>query len=294
MIGEKWNRTAFQRMLTATSALACWACAVETPRPASAPEPTLASAIDAFVHHQEIQCAWGLAEACRFSGEAYHLGMGAPRDLERASRYFQKACSLGSADGCAMNGIMTVVLGDRARFADVLAIWERACDDGSYLGCAKAGVALALDPQGLGSPRDLPRGRAYLAKACTARYLPACGTAAALVLEQKEAAGYAGARQQLVEACELHEPESCHYLAQAELDGTFGARDERAAGNHFWEACDNDWGPSCSALAYMHAKGMGTPVDVDKAQKLTARACALKYQPACEVMRHPPRELPPP
>jgi TPR repeat protein len=280
--------------------LACCGCAPETAKPAAPPtraaprEWTVLPVVDAFVEVQAIRCSWGLAEPCRFAGEAYHLGIGVPRDLERASSYFQRACVLGSMDGCAMSGAMTVVRGDRAHFADVFPLWERACENGSYLACSKAGIALALDPQGLGIPRDMPRGRRYLAKACAARFLPACGAGSALVFELKETASYATARQQLIEACELHERESCHYLGQAELDGTLGVRDEHAAGNYFWDACRDDWGPSCSALAYMHAKGIGTPVNFDQARKLTSRACVLEFQPACEVLRHPERELPRP
>jgi TPR repeat protein len=193
-----------------------------------------------------------------------------------------------------MAGVVTVQVGDRSRFTEVLATWERACEAGSYSGCNAAGVAHVQDPEGLGVPRDIARGRMYLAKACAARYLPACGLAAALVLELKETSGYAAARAQLAEVCRLRERESCHYLAQCEFDGTFGAKDELAAGRYFFQACNDDWGPSCSALAYFHAKGIATPASADKARKLYARACALKHQPACEVLRHPDRELPSP
>jgi TPR repeat protein len=134
----------------------------------------------------------------------------------------------------------------------------------------------------------------YLAKACAARYLPACGLAAALVFELKETSGYVAARAQLVEVCQLRERETCHYLAQCEFDGTFGTKDELAAGRHFFQACNDDWGPSCSALAYFHAKGIATPASADKARKLYARACALRHEPACEVLRHPDRDLPSP
>jgi uncharacterized protein len=280
--------------------LALSACAAQQTRPAepfdesAADTASLAPAVDAFVRGEEIRCLWGLASRCDFVGRAYHLGIGVPPDQERAVGYFQRACSLGSADGCAMSGVMIVELGDKARFADVLAIWERACDSGSSLGCHSAGVTLALDSHGLGVPRDVPRGRAYLAKACAARYIPSCSLDAVLVFELKETERYPAAHQQLVKSCELRERETCHWLALSELDGTFGKKDERAAGRYLWTACAEDWGPSCSALAYLHAKGIGTQVNVEKAKKLTARACVLKYQPACEALRHPERGFPAP
>jgi TPR repeat protein len=140
----------------------------------------------------------------------------------------------------------------------------------------------------------MPRGRTYLAKACAARYLPACALEAVLVVHLKETSSYPAAREKLEQACKLRERESCHYLAQLELDGTFGPVDERTAGEHFWQACNEGWGAACAALAYMWAKGVGTSVNVEKARKLTSMACALKYEPACEVLRDPSRELPPP
>jgi uncharacterized protein len=281
-------------------ALALNACAARQSRPVEPLEPsaadqlTLAPLIDGFVRNEETRCLWGLANKCEFVGRAYHLGIGVPPDQERAVGYFQRACSLGSADGCAMSGVMIVELGDKARFADVLTIWERACDSGSAFGCHSAGVALAVDSHGLGVPRDVPRGRAYLAKACAARYIPSCSVNSMLVFELKETEKYAAARQQLVKSCELRERETCHWLALSELDGTFGKKDERAAGHYLGMACAEDWAPSCSALAYVHAKGIGTPVNADKAKQLTTRACVLKYQPACEALRHPERGVPAP
>jgi uncharacterized protein len=220
--------------------------------------------------------------------------MGVSRDLNRARSYFQRACSLGSTDGCVMAGVMTVELGDRARFAQVLDGWEKACEKGSYAGCRAAGATLALDPQGLGTPRDMSRGRAYLAKACALRDLPACGMGAAIVVELKETSSYANAHQQLVQACQLQERESCHYLAHQELEGTFGTKDEASAARHFWQACAASYSASCFALAYMVANGIGVTVDAGKARELVSRSCALGHRPACEARRHPERELSPP
>lgn len=269
-------------------------CATEAPRPAQAPLPGVTSLVEGFVNAEEIRCSWGLAESCSFTGEAYHLGMGVPRDLKRALSYFQRACSLGSTDGCVMSGVITVKRGDRTNSADVLATWEESCGKGSYAGCYAAGATLTFDPHGLGTRRDMPRGRMHLAKACSARYLPACALEAVIVVHLKETSSYAAAREKLEEACTLRERESCHYLAQFELDGTFGPVDERTAGKHFLQACNEGWGAACAALAYMWARGIGTSVNADKAKQLTEVACALKHEPACKVLRDPGEALPPP
>jgi TPR repeat protein len=187
---------------------------------------------------------------------------------------------------------MIVDLGDKAHWADVLPLWEQACEKGSFAGCEAAGATLTVDPDGLGTPRDMARGRAYLAKACAAHFLPACSGESTLVVRLKETEKYAAAHAQLLEACNQRDREACHFLGQQELAGTFGPRDELSAGRHFWQSCYDDWGPGCAALAYMQQKGIATPVDPDKAKRLTERACVLEYAPSCEALRHPERDLP--
>jgi uncharacterized protein len=284
---------------TIVSAIACCGCTTQTPKPeapkpAEAPIPALMDVVEGFVNGEEIRCSWGLADSCLFAGEAHDYGMGVPRDQKRALSYFQRACSLGLVNGCVKAGIARVELGDQAHLADALAVWEEACEKGSYAGCHAAGMTLAFEPPGMGTPSEVQRARMYLAKACAARFLRACGVEAVLVVYLKETSSYATAREKLEEACKLRERESCHYLAQLELDGTFGPVDERTAGQHFFQACNGGWGAACAALAYLWANGIGTSVNPDKAKKLTAMACALKYEPACEVHRDPTRQLPPP
>jgi TPR repeat protein len=246
--------------------------------------------VDGFVYAQSIRCSWGIAEQCAFTGEAYHLGMGVPRDFRRALSFFQRACTLGALDGCVMAGYMTVQVGEKAKFADVLATWEEACQKGSYSGCAMAGMTLTVDRMHLGTPRDIPRGREYLERACAARDMRACGAAAALTIEFKEASNFEAARAQLVQACRLHERETCHYLAQCEFDGTFGKADAAAAGRYFLQACNDGWGASCSAVAYLITKRTGTRDGA--AERFLSAACTLGHEPACEALRDPRRPLP--
>lgn len=286
----------FRDIQRLAAVLALYGCATHLPTAESpkAIAPQVKPVIDAFVANQTIHCSWGLAHACDFVGEAYHLGMGVPRDADKARGYFRRACSLGLVDGCVLEGVVTIELGDFTHSADVLSAWEHACENGSYLGCNAAGIALVTDAVRLGIPRDVARGRAYLAKACAAHLVSACGREAAVIVEQGETSSFPVAHAQLLQACELRERESCHFLAERELDGTFGNKDEAAAGLHFFQACGHHWGPSCAALAYFHARGIRTPVDLETARELTSRACALGFQPSCEALQHPERQLPAP
>jgi len=268
----------------AAAALICVGCSPPA-RPVAAvptcgPDPLL----KAYVFGQTIRCTWGVASQCGFAGSAYEHGLGVPRDLRRAQKYYRQACDLGSQEDCVEFGLMTLRLGQKDRYSDLIPIWERACEKGAVEGCHIAGVAWAWNEDGLGIVKDLARGRTYLAKACAARYMLSCGVEARLAVETKDTANYAKARAELVEACNLKERESCHYLAQTELHGTFGPKDELAAAGHFWEACRVGWGAGCGALAYLNAEGIGVPKNSDKAKRLTELTCKeLHYEPACKA-----------
>ncbi|HKO47952.1 MAG TPA: hypothetical protein VJV79_09530 [Polyangiaceae bacterium] len=178
---------------------------------------------------------------------------------------------------------------------DAVARLEKACASGNFAGCYAAGGLLTVDPPRQGLPLDIPRGRTYLAKACAAKYLPACGLDAALVGQLRETANYAAARQQLIEGCRLSDPDSCDYLARSELEGTLAPKDEVAAAQHFVNACSLGRAESCMALAYLEYHGIATSRDPEKAGEHVAKICLeLHYEPACEVIRHPKRGIPAP
>ena len=56
-----------------------------------------------FIRSQELfnqACDYGHNESCNFSGLLLKNGISGKADLEKASVYFEKACKLGSKDGC--------------------------------------------------------------------------------------------------------------------------------------------------------------------------------------------------
>jgi len=234
-----------------------------------------------------------MAAECLFTGQAYHLGLGVPRDPKSAFPYFQRACALGSEDGCVLESSLRLDRGEVSA-VDAVAHFEKACAGGSFGGCYAAGGLLTVAPR-QGLALDIPRGRTYLAKACAARYLPACGLGAVLIGQLHETANYAAARAQLIEGCRLSDPDSCDYLARSELEGTFAPKDEAAAAQHFATACSFGRAESCLSLAYVEYQGKGTPRDLHKAARLVTNIChELHYEPACEVIRHPERGIPAP
>jgi TPR repeat protein len=227
-----------------------------------------------------------------FVGDAYLWGLGVAPDEVASAAYYHRACSLGMLEACVSAGLADVEHQKR-NVVDVLAdVWGPACEKGSYNACFLAGFVLARDNEKT-AIRDVPRGRAYLEKACAARYLRACYDIAVLVIESRDTSGYAAAHQQLIEGCRLREEESCHYLGLMEMEGTFGERNERQAAEHFWRACYDGSGESCLAVAYLAAKGVVNR-DQDFRKNLVDQGCRFGYQVACEALEHPERELPPP
>jgi TPR repeat protein len=248
--------------------------------PACGPDPL----VEGYVLAETIRCTWGVASSCSFAGNAYANGIAVGRDLRLAREYYRQACDLASQEDCARFARSVFKLGEKERYPELFPIWEQACEKGSVFGCHAAGLAWTVDAAQLGVATDVARGRAFFAKACAARFMVSCGAEARLVAQAKDTASYAAARAQLIKACDLRERESCHFLGQTELHGSFGSKDEVAAAGHFWEACRFGWSAGCSALAYLNAVGIGVPKDADKARKLAEVTCKeLHYEPACRA-----------
>jgi len=272
-------------------------CAAKPPPRATlagVPAPSAEEMAAAFVKGQSIRCSWGLAEACMSVGDAYAYGLEVSADAVASMEYYRRACSVGATDGCVRVGIEEVNRRLRHLPAVVADTFEPACEKGSYWGCYAAGIALARDPEGHGSPSDIPRGRAYLERACAARYLPACYEGAALVVQLGETSSYGAVNERLIQGCQLRETQSCHYLGLMALQGTFGARDELGAANYFVRGCRHGLGESCLALAYLYQTRLVRPPEGEPVKKLLWEACRIDYQPACDAMKHPERGLPPP
>lgn len=275
-------------LVAALALVACSPPGAQSPQAAASPVTPAACGpdpvVEGFVLAETIRCTWRVASSCSFAGSAYEHGLAVGRDLRRAREYYRQACDLGSQDDCAMFGRAVFKLGEKARFPELFPIWEQACEKGSVFGCHAAGLAWAVDAAQLGVATDVARGRAFFTKACAARFMVSCGAEARLVAQTKDSASYATAQAELVKACDLQERESCHFLAQTELYGTFGSKNEAAAAGHFWEACRFGLGSGCSALAYLNAVGIGVPKDSDKARKLADVTCKeLHDEPACKA-----------
>ena len=79
------------------------------------------------------------APACIFAGQMYEYAHGVAKDDEKAARYYQQACDMGSQAGCYNLGIMYEngrgVPRDRAKAGD---LYQAACTAGAKTACDKA------------------------------------------------------------------------------------------------------------------------------------------------------------
>jgi uncharacterized protein len=267
------------------AAVACLGCA-SRPKAAAVPSCPKDFRLEGYVRAQAIRCEWGLKEQCAFVGSAYMSGLWVSRDRAQARRYYQRACELGSQDHCVESTVLSLELRQNVRVPDVLAVWEKACAAGSAYGCHTLGIALAVDAYELGLQLDMLRGRSYLAKACAARYLPACGWEAALVVKLQEKSGYSAAHSQLLDACRRQERESCYFLATMDFAGTFAAVDEVAARRNLARSCSLGWGNACAALAWFNDEGIGGEQSSANARALARQSCELlEHKPSCDALR---------
>ncbi|RKG84954.1 SEL1-like repeat protein [Corallococcus terminator] len=120
---------------------------------------------DAFVRTQRIACqSGGNPDACADAATAYEKGALVVRDVTRALRWGEQACTGGSGEGCLllarMHGDKGLGPHDPARSADFA---SRACERGSWLGCLLTERNLRY---GLGTAQNGPRADAARRRSC--------------------------------------------------------------------------------------------------------------------------------
>jgi uncharacterized protein len=101
----------------------------------------------------EIGCRRGVSFSCASLARLYQKGRGVPRDDERAASLLRRACDADDAVSCFK-------VGDATRG---IVIYERECDNGSWLSCADLSMRYE---KGDGVPVDQARAEALNARAC--------------------------------------------------------------------------------------------------------------------------------
>lgn len=115
-------------------------------------------------------CDGKSAFGCEIYGRALDEGRGLAVDKEGAKEQFEKACNLGGGGGCRALA-MRFETSDPAR----IPLLDKACQKEDKLGCMGLGAAYLHGNQG--APKDLPKAKQFLQKACDLGATTACDKA---------------------------------------------------------------------------------------------------------------------
>ena len=162
--------------------------------------------IDKARQRYEQACAADVGPACNDLGALYGLGKGVARDDVEAARLYEKSCDLRDAVACQnlaafyVEGTGVLQDPDKARslyelgcelgepascrdlghlyvgsdppdYQRARVIWQQGCDEGFGQSCADLGFIYI---QGLGVPKDEPKGVALMSKGCDLGYDHVC------------------------------------------------------------------------------------------------------------------------
>jgi TPR repeat protein len=216
-------------------------------------------------------CEGGRATACYERGRRRVSGMGVPKDLSDAARWFGAACALGDVNACVDRGVLVEKGEAAAAPGEPDALFARACEAGDGRGCVKLG----LRARDAGAPQDTVL--QHFRSACDKGFAPGCGLGA-LTLEG-DAAGGAAWLELLVKGAVLGDDEAARRLGDAVRTGGEGAALGSLA-DALAAACEAGKGPACAVVAQLQrARG-----EDDAAVAATlGRGCKGGSAIACEA-----------
>lgn len=115
-------------------------------------------------------CEGKSAFGCEIYARVFDDGRGAPVDKEKAKELFKQSCDLGGGGGCRALALK-LETADPAR----IPLLDKACAKDDKLGCMGLGAAYLHGNQG--APKDLPKAKQFLQKACDLGATSACDKA---------------------------------------------------------------------------------------------------------------------
>ena len=222
----------------------------------------------------EDNCKAGHGSSCTLLGFLYSRGRGVVKDDKRAMEYFVKGCGLDDLEGCVYVGELAYRTGE---YPNSRIAYQRACELGSGVACARAG---ALFEGGVGGEK-LPTAAAPLFEKALELLKPKCpGDGAAcyvvgwLYENGKGTPKNAGAAIDAYRAgCTTGSGDACMNLATALDKGLGGKVDTDGANGAYDKACrDYDNAGACQLIATRLGKAKQ---DLPRALELARRGCTL-------------------
>lgn len=225
---------------------------------------------------------------CLALGEKYQQGQSVPRDLAKAQRLFEKACSRGAVAGCLQAG-WSYQRGDGGQRdpEKAASYFDRACSGHDADGCVFLARAYG---SGLGVPKSEERAAKLMGQAvalheqaCRSGDRRACSRLFAIFATGDGVAREPSRATRFAErACLLGDQPACLPAGRWYLTGESGERDAKRAVDLLERACEGKGsGPGCCALATTYASGTGVVANPARAGSLFQKACSLGEGHAC-------------
>ncbi|HKO50753.1 MAG TPA: tetratricopeptide repeat protein [Polyangiaceae bacterium] len=182
------------------------------------------------------------------------------------------------ASSCADNAKNAASkLGGTAR--EVLAVYERACQDQCADACNIAGVTYRIGPQEL---RNDTTAAMFFQRACAGRSASGC---CHLALMHRMGRGvpqdYDAAKKAYAKACDAGDGDGCGGLGDMFEHQVSFASDSEKAARHYSRGCELGSAISCAGLADLYRAGRGVSADANRALDLYKRGCVQGSSYGC-------------
>lgn len=211
---------------------------------------------------------------CMYAGQMYSDGCGVAEDRRQAEALYRRACDFGSVVGCGAAGSAMNDL------EQSIALLELACAKSYSFACNSLGIKLfRRDRQA-----DVERAAQLLDKACCEdqRF---CSYLGDIVSKRKLEPRFEATQKLLAQACEKRDVLSCHVLAKTLEDGTLGTFDyERAATVNTNTCHELSYVPSCHSLGHMLMLGRGRQQNQTEGAWYFYESCNRGYGESCDSM----------
>ena len=222
-------------------------------------------------------------DACVKLGRDYSEGKNP--DFIRAARYFDKACTAGSPEGCARIGRAQYNGKGVPRNVDAAAkSFETACGKGNQLGCAGLGHLLIFGRGGKG--HDPKRGIQRAEGACKADEQRGCALLGLAYLNGLGVKRDAEKAREYFEAsCKKGEERGCLGKAILLYQGQGGVeRDAKKAFGIFEKACNGDLTDACAYVGMSYLTGVGAEQNTARGVRALEHACEDAPPAGCALL----------
>jgi uncharacterized protein len=198
----------------------------------------------------------------------------------QAAALYRKACDGGSALGCRNLALMYATgNGVSQSYAQALTLYRKACNGGDAGGCSNLGLMYA---NGTGVSQDYAQAVTLYRKGCDAGDRIGCNNLGLMFARGTGVSqDYAQASALYRKGCDAGITISCGNLGVMYANGTGVPQDYTEAVALYRKACDAGDIVSCSNLGGMYASGTGVSQDYAQATALYRKGCDAGITVSC-------------